>query len=267
MLGFPLYILGLWGSSVLTQLAVLVLLFRKGKFRKLPLFTIYTALNICQAFFLLMVYQFWGNHSVNSVVLAWVSEYVTLLAQALATAEILGITLKPYQGIWGLGWRALAATSASVVMLVLWATRANWSFARWFEINRGYHLTFATAIIVFLLLVRYYAIPVPKAYKMILGGFCFYSCTEILINTFLQAFFFKTFLLHQSFWQFWTMLSFLVVVCIWMAALWKPLPVEVPRLALSSDSEYQQLSPQINEQFRLLNEKLLRLWKWEARPN
>jgi hypothetical protein len=32
------------------------------------------------------------------------------------------------------------------------------------------------------------------------------------------------------------------------------------------DSDYQRLSPEINERLRGLNEKLLRLWKLEARP-
>lgn len=267
MMGLPLYIVCLWGCSVLTQLIVLVLLFRERKFHKLPRFTIYTALNICQAVFLVVVYQLYGNHSATSEALAWASEYVTLLAQAIATTEILGITLKPYQGIWGLGWRALAVTSTSVVILVVWATRAQWSFAKWFEINRGYHLTFATTTLAFLLFVRYYAIPVATAYKMILGGFCFYSCTEIVINTLLQAFFSKTVLLHQSFWQFWTMFSFLVVLVIWVAALWKPLPAEVRQFPPPSDSEYQRLSPEINEQLRRLNEKLMRLWKMEEHPS
>lgn len=266
MSGFPLSVLRLWACSILAQLFVLVLLFLRKNYRKLPYFTAYVALNICQAGFLLFVYSHWESQSATAATLAWTSECLTLIAQALATVEILEITLRPYQGIWGLGWRALTVTSGIVVLLVALEARGHWAAARWFELDRGYHLTFASAIIACLLLVRYYTIPVPPAYKMLLGGFCFYSCTEIMVNTLLQAFFKKDFFLHMAAWQLWTMSSFILVQFIWAAALWKALPVEDRRAAPPSDSDYQRLSPQINEDLRRLNEKLSRLWKLEARP-
>jgi hypothetical protein len=102
---------------------------------------------------------------------------------------------------------------------------------------------------------------------MILGGFCFYSCTEILINTILQAFLHKSFYAYQAIWQASRMISFIVVQVIWTAALRKPLPVENSQTIAFPDSTYQQLSPEINEQLRKLNEKLLQLWKLEARPD
>jgi len=267
MSGLPLYVWWVWGSSILAQMIVLVLLFSKKNFRKLPYFTAYATLNMCQAGFLLVIYSRSDVDLATATVLAWASECITLLAQALATIEILGITLKPYQGIWGLGWRALTFVSASVVVLVAGATRGNWASTLWFELNRGYHLTFATALAACLLLIRYYSIPVIAPYKLLLGGFCFYSCTEILINTILQHFLYKSFSTYQPIWQSATVLSFVLVQIMWMAALRKPLPVENRQLSSLSDADYQRLSPEINEHLRLLNEKLLRLWKLEARPN
>jgi hypothetical protein len=256
--GFPVPVLWLWGCSVLAQLFVLTLLFLKGNSRKLPFFTAYVALNICQAAFLLVVY----SHSwKETVTLAWTSECLTLLAQALATTEVLKITLRPYQGIWGLGWRALALTSAVVILLVALAARGHWASARWFEIDRGYHLTFASGLIAFLLLVRYYSISVPPAYKMILGGFCCFSCSQIVINTLLQAFFRREFFLHQGAWQLLSMSSFVAVQVVWAVALRKPLPVEDRQAASVSDPDYQRLCPQINAELRLLNATLLQFWK------
>jgi len=266
MSSLPLYVKCLWACSVLAQLFLLIFLFVKGNFRKIPYFTAYVALNICQAGFVLFLYSPWGPESHTTLALAWASESLTLFAQALATFDILGVTLRPYQGIWGLGWRALTVVSGIVVILVTLATRSHWAYAQWFELNRGYHLTFASAVIACLLLVRYYSIPVPTAYKMILGGFCFYSCTEILINTILQAFLHKSFEVYQPIWQASRMIAFIVVQVIWTVALRKPLPVEKAQAASLTDSTYQQLSPEINEQLRQLNEKLLQLWKLEARP-
>jgi hypothetical protein len=261
-----LYVLVLWACSALLQLIALILLFAKGSFRRLPFFTVYVALDLCQVAFLVAVYSIWGPKPGTGMILAWYSECVTLLAQALATAEVLKVTLRPYQGIWGLVWRALAFTSALVVLIVALATHGDWVTAKWFELNRGYHLTFAAAVIVCLLLVRYYSIQVPAAYKMILGGFCLYSCTEILIHTVLESLGKKWFDAYVPIWHSSTMLSFIVVLFIWVAALWKPLPIEARQAAPPSDSIYQRVSPEINERLRELNEKLLRLWKLEARP-
>jgi hypothetical protein len=267
MSSFPLNVLVLWACSALAQLIVLVLLFSKDSFRKLPFFTVYVALNLSQVAFLVIVYSIRGISTDAIQNLAWYSECVTLFAQAWATTEILKATLRPYQGIWGLVWRSLTGTSIFVVFLVALTTRGDWATHTWFELNRGYHLTFAATVIACLVVVRYYSIQVPVAYKMILGGFCFYSCTEILINTVLQTLLKREFDAYQPIWQTWTMLSFIMVLFIWVAALWKPLPVDARQAPPPpSDSIYRRLSPEVNERLRELNEKLLRLWKMEARP-
>ncbi len=263
---FPLYVLLLWAGSALAQLIVFVLLVPKGKFRQLPFFAAYVVLGLCQVAFLVALYSDRGLPDSIIKNRAWYSECITLAAQALATTEILKVTLKAYQGIWGLVWRALVFTSTLVLLLVAMATRGSWSAGKWFEINRGYHLTFATAVIVCLLLIRYYSIRVPAAYRMILAGFCFYSCTEILINTVLQALLKTSFDAYQPIWQSSTMLSFIVALFIWAAALWQPLPVEARPPTPPSESMHRRLSPEINERLRELNERLLRLWKMEARP-
>jgi hypothetical protein len=263
---FPLNVLVVWACSAAVQLVVLILLFSKKSFRKLPLFTVYVALNLFQVAYLVIVYSIRDLRLETIRNLAWYSECLTLFAQGWATTEILKAALRPYQGIWGLVWRSLTGTSIFVVFLVALTTRGDYAGHTWFVLNRGYHLTFAATVIACLFIVRYYSIQVPAAYKMILGGFCFYSCTEILINTVLQTLLKTEFDAYQPIWQTSTMLSFLVVLFVWVAALWKPLPVEARQASPPSDSIYQRLSPEINDRLRELNEKLLRLWKMEARP-
>ncbi|HEY6770235.1 MAG TPA: hypothetical protein VI386_36295, partial [Candidatus Sulfotelmatobacter sp.] len=179
----------------------------------------------------------------------------------LATTEFLEITLRPYQGIWGLGWRALTFTSGIVILLVALAARGHWASARWFEIDRGYHVTFASALTIYFLLLRYYSIPILHEYRMILGGFCFYSCSKIAFNTLLQLLFYTDFFLHEKAWQLLSLFSFIVVQIVWLAALRKPLLVEDRQADLLSDFECKRLSSQIDEGLRILNERLLRLLK------
>jgi hypothetical protein len=266
MRAFPLQVLVLWACSALAQLVLIILLFSQHGFRKLRIFTTYVCLNLAQAAFLAIVYSVWGVASPKTPTLAWYSESVTLDAQAFGTAEILKLTLRPYQGIWGLVWRSLMFTSSLVVLLVAFTTQGSWQKAKWFELDRGYHLTFAATVIVCLLVIRYYSIQVPSAFKMILAGFCFNSCVQILINTLMQTFLRKTFDTYLSLWPSSTMAAFLVTLFVWVAALWKPLPADVRQTLPPPDSVYQQLSPEINERLRELDGKLQRLWKMEARP-
>ncbi len=263
-LGLPLQVLVLWGCSSLVQLVVLVLLFKEGSFRKLSLFTAYTALNICQAGFLLFIYKHYG-FGPRTTEMAWFSQTITLVAQGFAAKEILRVVLRPYQGIWGLAWRLLIFTATVVIILEAKITYPSWSWAKWFDLNVSYNWTFAIAMLACLLLIRYYSIPVPKAYKIILIGFCFCSCADLVINEgFLPIFYLPG---NENLWQSATLLSFIVVLLLWAVALWKPLPAENPRLSLPSNDAYQRLSPEINDRLRLLNEKLQRLWKREARSN
>jgi len=262
-----LSIKSIWACSIAAQLIVLFLLISKENFRKVPFFSTYVCLNLGQAGSVLVLLIFPWMSSQSFTTYAWVSECVTLLAQALATTEILAIVLRPYAGIRGLGWRVLAVTSSFVIVVAVLVGRGHTALEGWFELNRGYHLTFATALILCLLLIRYYSIRVPSAYKMILAGFCLNSCVEVLVNTVIQLLFHKGFAALATTWQFLTTLSFVVVLGIWVVALRKPFPADERQMASLLDSDYQRLSPEINEQLRLLNEKLLRLWKLEARSH
>jgi hypothetical protein len=265
MRGMNPYVLWSWAFSVAIEFVLLVLLFLKGNFRKLPFFTAYIGLNLCQGGFLVIVYSVYGFGSDRALSLGWYSECVTFFAQALATLEILRLTLKPFRGIWSIAWRALGVVAAVVGTLVVFGTRGSWALAGWFQINRGYHLTFATALIACLLVVRYYSIPVPAAYKMIMGGFCFYSCTDVIINTGIQTVLYKQFLAYGPVWEYLILFSFVLMIGIDIVALYKPLPCDKRQIPPPSDSSYQQLSPEINDRLRELNEKLLRLWKLETR--
>jgi hypothetical protein len=130
--------------------------------------------------------------------------------------------------------------------------------------DRGFHLAFAVALAACLLLVRHYSIPIHTAYRALLGGFCFYSCIVVLANTVGQTLFPRDLAHYQPIWQVATTVSFAVVQVVWAVALRKPLPAEEKQLALLPAALYQQISPQINQRLRLINEQLVEFWKPEA---
>ena len=253
----------LWVLGLLGQMIVCGFLFFRGHYRKLPFFTAYIVLNICQAGFLYALYVHFGFGSHGARMLAWWSEAGTLILRSLATAEVLRVVLSPYRGIWGLGWRVLCVAFGLVLSFAALEAGSNldWAFVL---ADRGFHLAFAVALVACLLLVRHYSIPVHSAYKALLGGFCFHSCTVVLANTIGQTLFPRESAHYQPIWQAVTTGTYAVVQVVWAVALRKPLPAEEKQQARLPASIYQQISPEINQRLRSLNDQLSKFWEPEV---
>jgi hypothetical protein len=259
MTGLANSVLLVWGISVAVQAVVCFVLIFKGQFRKLPFFTSFVAVNICQAVYLYIVFAQFGIKSVTTTWLAWLSEPAILLLRTFATAEVLRLILKSYPGIWGLAWRVLAVGFGGVLAYAAIESGRNipWAIA---VLDRGYHLAFTVALVAGLLLIRYYSIPVEPLYKVILAGFCFYSCTIVLANTVGQWVFLRGFRNYQPIWQFTITAIYAGIQVDWAVELWKTAPSEESRPTLMASSLYQQISPQINERLYALNEQLSQFW-------
>jgi hypothetical protein len=252
-----------WAASFVVQLALCGILIIFGHFRRLPFFTAYVCLNLCQALFLYLIYQYYGGYSQVAFLAGWWSEAITLLARLFATVEILRLVLISYRGIWGLAWRLLAVTS--VVMLIC-VSVASWGDARQalMRADRGYHLIFTAALISCLALIRYYFIRVDNAYKGLLIGFCFYSCVKILLNTVLYTFLYQQHSPYASVWQVLALSPYLMVLIFWATVLLHPLPTMQEQQAVLPASIYGRIAPEINLQLQTINKQLMNFWKIEG---
>jgi hypothetical protein len=253
----------IWGISVAIQAVIFFVLFFKGYFRKLPFFTGFVAANICQAVFIYIVYVQLGSKSRTAKWVTWLSEPAILILRTLATTEVLRLILKAYRGIWGLVWRVVLVGFGGVLLYAAIESMRNvpWALA---VAYRGFHLAYAVSLVAGLLLIRYYSIPFEPLYKVILAGFCFYSCTIVLANTVGQWVFLRGFLNYQPIWQFAITAIYAGIQVAWAVELWKTAPSEESRPRLLTSSLYQQISPQINERLYALNEQLSQFWRPRA---
>jgi len=252
-----------WAVSVLLQVTLFALLFLRNNFRRLPVLTLYVATNLGQAACIL--YLIASPHLSRRTydLVPWVSEAITLVFQALAASEAIHLFLRPYRGIWGLTWRTLSFICAVLLAYIVKHTAGNYHWAR-LEADRGYHLIFASAVIGCFLLMRYYSVAVPTPFKLLLAGFCFYSCTMVLVNTVFQDMLYSKVTGYEPIWQFATVFSFALVQVVWLVALYEPLPADQRRV-IPSDGLYDELVPEIDARLRVLDKTLARLWKFEAR--
>jgi hypothetical protein len=264
MAGMGTTVLTLWAFGVFAQLCVCILLFSNGNFRRVPIFTSYIVLNLLQAGFLAVIYSHYSFNARISFNLFLMSEFFVLAARALATAELLRRMYAPYSGIWGLAWRALTASSFLVLCYAA-ADAANNKKWQTTTVDRGLHLVFAIALVLAFLMARYYAMPMQRGVKLLLIGFCFYSCASVLVNTFLQTALPHQFYQYRSIWAGTTIVVYSAVQIVWFVAVLKPITAPSDDTRLLPPSVYQQLSPQLNVRLRLLNERLSRFWKVESR--
>ncbi len=258
------YVQWLWVLSVAIQILVCGVLFLKGNFRRIPVFTAYVLSNVGQAAALYATYNLFGFRTRTAIVIGWSSQFVTQLLRVLATSEVIRLILKPYRGIWSLGWRVLALSFGLVFSVALIDSKRDilWAIAL---ADRGFHLAFGIALVACLLLVHYYYVPIHPVYKALLGGFCFYSCTVVLANTIGKALFVRGNSDFGTGWQLLTMGAFVAVLAVWAVALRTPIPEPAqPEVLPGAARTYWEMSPRINERLRLLNEQLDRFWKHEA---
>jgi hypothetical protein len=252
----------LWAISIVVQIAVLFLVISRRHFRTLPFFAAYIVLNLCQAAFLFFIYSQFGYTSPTAREMYWISEPITLAAQTLAAGEVLHRVLWAYGGIWGLAWRLIAAATSIVVCYVSVSAGESPDW-RLMIANRGFHLTFAVALVSCLVLVRFYSIPVDPVYKALLGGFCFFSCAVVAANTLLQLLFLRRYQGSGNIWNYLEIAVFVGVQSAWVVALRQPVRSH-EKPTLLPPSTYDRVSPEVNAGLRRANDVLSRLWRLEA---
>jgi hypothetical protein len=250
----------LWAATFFLQLVVGTLIVNRGYFRRLPFFSAYIALNLCQGVSLYTIYHYYGDASKVSYIVGWVTEAITLAARLCATVELLRLVLRAYRGIWGMTWRLLAFTGPMVLALVAIFSRSD---AQVFvmQVDSGYHIVFAVALILCLGLLHYYPIRVEPFYKVLLSGFCWYSCAKILINTVAHGYSYAQYLHYWPMWQTLSMCSYLLVLILWVSALSQRAPAQQQQPTLLTDSEYRDISPEITAQLQAINRRLMDFWK------
>jgi hypothetical protein len=256
----PSIVRDLWAAAFLLQLVLCGLLFIRGYFRRLPFFTAYIALNLCQAVILYPIYHYYGDTSKVGYIAGWLSEAITLAARLCATVELLRLVLMSYRGIWGMTWRLLAFTCPMLLALVGIFSRSD-APVFVMQVDSGYHIVFAVALILCLGLLHYYPIRVEPVYKVLLLGFCWYSCAKILANAVLHGYSYAQYLHYWPMWQTLSISSYSLVLILWASALSRPAPATHQQPTLLTDSEYRDISPEIHAQLQAINRRLMNFWK------
>jgi hypothetical protein len=209
---------------------------------------------------LFVIYRIWVFNSYEAWAIGWTTQSILMTLRALAVAEICRHLFQSYRGIWELIRRVLLVSAAIVLLYGVIVARHN-RFLIMPNIQRGLDLAIATGLVGLFLFARYYQIaPSPVLGKLALG-FLLYSGFGVLNATLLE----RSRITYGPLWNILQMVSFLASVFIWTGAFWQTQTADAGTPVLSSSDLYRALTPQVNVKLRLLNERLSRFWKVEAK--
>jgi len=255
MTGLAPIVYWLWALVDLAQLVLLVILIQKRYVRRLIFLSIYLASGLLGSACLFIVYRSYGFFSPIAFSVAWAINVFSIAAKVLAVVEVFRLVLEPFRGIWAMAWRSLAGVAGAVGF---WAVLDADGSGRHVitRLERGAQLACAVTLVSMLLLVRYYAIPVHAAYKALLGGFCFYCCGVVLINTILEQISLPHSVYYQSIWSGAELLCSIVTFTVWIVGLRHPLPKVEERPAPLPSFVCEEMTPLVQARLRLLNKRL-----------
>ena len=249
---------GLWTAGTVLQFAVCILVLRNGLYRRLPVFSAYVWLNLVNLAFVWWAYLKLGYSSLPSFYIAWTAYGVALLARGLAVGELCLWVLSPFRGVWALAWRLLVGMAMLLLVYAGLAAYGARDGITAFLLTAEHGLELAAAVVLLFLLAisAYYRIRVQAPERLLILGLGMWSLLQVVNNV--------AFDLWPGYFPWGRAVkvaSFQVALLIWIAALRKPVPQEEHAPPVLSQRAYDELAPQTNLRLRLLNERLLEIFK------
>jgi hypothetical protein len=187
------------------------------------------------------------------------SEGFLYLLRLFLIVEIARRVLRGYPAVWHLARKALVLVGLACVGWTTYFVIRHHHFTKQFVLTIQQFYSFAEPDFLLLVLAigLYYRIQVPRLHRSIFVGICFFSAVQIVNSEFGRYIASPT----LSAYDFVGRSSFVVMMAIWTASLWKWSPAPPQPTQLISQSKYDDLSPQVHDRLRELNDRLAGLRK------
>ncbi len=243
-----------WAVGLLLEGVVCVLAVRRNLFRRLPLFTAYLVLLLLNEVIRAIPLRLFGLSSPQYFWSYWTTEGGLLVARGAVIVEISFRVLGPYRGVWRLCQGFLITLGVILIFTAAVTARASAWYVPYLvlSVDRGLELSIVGLLLFALLFCRYYGVQVDRMIARIALGLSFYSLAQVANNTFFREAATNLF----PWWEQVRLISFEVAIVVWIAALWKPVPMAQPAPQLLEPGVYEVVSSQVSGRLRELNARL-----------
>jgi len=252
-----------WALTTLLELILLVYLFRRQLYRSHPLFSTYLLATVLESGAVALSYRYWGAQSMQYFDVASSSQMAVVCARWLAVGEVARKVLRDYLGIWGIARRILFVLGAITLTYAVSLSKRHSDLAV-LNADLAVELCLGAFIVCMFLFARYYRLTVRDLERRLAVGFCLFSCTWVINHSVFENWRKELGL----WWEFLSVLSFLVSLVVWISALRRPVEAqEVVSPAPLAPEMYGNLSQQLNSRLHTLNNLLNQLLRSEdSRP-
>jgi hypothetical protein len=215
----------LWYVSMVLELMVCALAFRRRLYRELPVFTGYTAAVLVHGLPLYWVYHHMGYTSRTAFYFFWGTQAALLAWRGAAIGELAWTASRPYLGLRVVMKWLVTGISLTLLVWCSWLAIKTPSQLPAFvlALERDLELTAAIVLLLLLSLTVYYQVMLSTVQRLIALGLFFYSLAQVVNNAISSQWLRPYF----HWWEVVRVTSFHVALVIWLIALMKPL-VEQP---------------------------------------
>lgn len=237
--------------------ATLYFIFRRKLYVRLKFFTVYQILLLSASALFLWISTTPAFGTARWFDIYWTIQLALAVLRLLTIGEISNQILREYPAIRAFTSWVMAGTAAA---LLLWTAKSavnNVHHVRRFILlgDQRFEFMQAVLVVIFLIIGVYYGISIPRIYRLILIGIGIYASVQVANNPLAL----RTAVLPNSFSDYMRRVASTVSVVLWANAVWRWSSVPDAKPPLISQDTYDELSPQIHDRLRELNDKLSEL--------
>jgi hypothetical protein len=247
----------IWGAGVFLEILLLVRGFQKKLYRQLPIFYLYLLFVTVDDIVSMGVYRRASNYYFQ---VYWITQFLSLAIGSGIIFEIYKVALRSFPGAAKMTRYMLLTIFGAIFATALtipWSGVFTWIAAATITVELNLRIVQALALVTLAFLFLWYAIPFGKTLKGISFGYGLFiglSIVQFIMLRYSRE-------RMQSVWSYAQPACYLLVVGIWVTALWsaEPLPEVNPHTQIERD--YELLVASTSGQFR----KALESLGWAAR--
>lgn len=228
----------IWFVALALELTILLRGFINRTLGRYPYFYAYVGFVLVQDIFRMSIYS--GYPSFYPEVY-WSTQFIGLLFGCGVVWEIYQLALTPFPGAERVA-RYVFGLVALLLVLKAFAgighERLNWAVATTVDLERDLRFVQAVALSALISVFAFYGLPLGRNLLGLVAGYGVFVASSV-VNLAVRARLGDGF---QRWWQYLQPLLYVVVLCIWCAALWSYSTVQIPGKTSQMAEDYTRLA-------------------------
>jgi hypothetical protein len=236
----------IWWGCLALEILLLFRMFQSKLLARYSLFFAYIAFVCLQSVLRFSVYHLRPGLYTK---VYWITEWLGILVGCALVFEVCRVGLAAYPGAARMARNVLAfvfVIAFTKVIVQTWNDPHWWSIATTGQLEHALRAVQAFAIVAFVALLLFYAIPFGRNLRGILLGYGLFIGESVVWLTFATA---GGSRFHQ-FWGYVHPVSYFFVLIVWTAHLWSYVANPEPKRAVRLEQQYQTLAAATNRRLQ-----------------